>query len=144
MRDNALPELPLLVLQKLNDADAGVRTVTNEFYKALPFKVVEANRAQAAVVLRELLASPYSEAQIAALERLKALGGDFARHERFDEELHRFLLNKGNADKKTAAAALRALGDFPQLVADPTCSRIWQRRCNPPMPKCCARQCNWF
>lgn len=118
LRDNALPELPLLVLQKLNDADTGVRAVSNEFYKALPLKVIEENRAQAAAVLRELLASPYSEAQVAALERLKTLGGDFARRERFDEELRRFLLNKDKADKKTAAAALRALGDFPQLAAD--------------------------
>lgn len=119
VRDNALSDLPLLVLQKLNDADAGVRAVTNEFYKALPLKVVEQNRAQAAAVLRELLASQYSEAQIAALERLKTLGSDFARLERFDEELRRFLLKQDNPDKKTAAAALRALGDFPQVAADP-------------------------
>jgi hypothetical protein len=33
--------------------------------------------------------------------------------------LRRFLLSKDNTDKKTVAAALRALGDFPQLAADP-------------------------
>jgi hypothetical protein len=117
LRDNTLVELPLLVMQRLNDPDAGVRAVSNEFYKSLPLKVVEQNRREAVAVLRELLASQYNEAQVAALERLKSLG-DFARREKFDEDLRRFLLRADSVDKKTAAAALRAVGDFPQLAAD--------------------------
>lgn len=118
LRDNTLNDLPLLVLQRLNDADANVRSVSGEFYKALPLKVVEANRRAAVAVLRELLNSEYSEARIAALDRVKTLGSEFARAEKFDEEIRRFIARSDSLDKKTAAAAIRALSDFPHLAQD--------------------------
>ncbi|MCI0336105.1 MAG: hypothetical protein L0226_00870 [Acidobacteria bacterium] len=119
LRDNTLNNLPLLVMQRLSDPDAAVRGVANEFYRSLPLKVVEQNRREAVKVLKELLVSRHPEAQIAALDRIKTLGPDFARTEKFDEEVRSFVLRAGSgADKKTAAAALLALADFPQLIND--------------------------
>ncbi|MBO0725660.1 MAG: HEAT repeat domain-containing protein, partial [Blastocatellia bacterium] len=125
LRDNTLTELPLAVMRRLNDPEASVRAVSNEFYRSLPLKVIERNRREAVETLKELLASKYSEAQIAALDSVKTLGAEFARGEKFDEEVKNFVLRTGDgADKKTAAAALRALADFPHLAEDP---RIEQR-----------------
>ncbi|MGE0128648.1 MAG: HEAT repeat domain-containing protein [Blastocatellales bacterium] len=125
LRDNTLVNLPLMVMRRLNDPDASVRAASNEFYRSLPLKVVERNRREATQVLKELLASKYSEARIAALDRVKALGQDFARNEKFDEEVKSFVLRTGGvADRKTAAAALRALADFPHLAND---AQIQQR-----------------
>jgi hypothetical protein len=119
LRDNTLADLPLLVMQRLNDPDAAVRGVTGEFYRALPLKVAEQNRREAVKVLRELMVSRYPEAQIAALDRIKALDRDFARSEKFDEEVRRFVLRAGSdVDPKTGAAALLALLDFPELIND--------------------------
>jgi HEAT repeat protein len=117
LRDNTLLNLPLMVMQRLNDPDASVRAVTNEFYRSLPLKVVEQNRREAVKVLKELLSSNHSEAKIAALDRIKALGSDFARDEKFDEGVRNFVL-QANVDSRTAAAALRALADFPQLASE--------------------------
>ncbi|HKQ72860.1 MAG TPA: HEAT repeat domain-containing protein [Blastocatellia bacterium] len=117
LRDNALTNLPLAVMRRLNDSDASIRAVSNEFYRSLPLKVVEQNRREAVETLKELLASKYPEAQIAALDRVKTLGAEFARNEKFDEEVKSFVLRAG-ADGKTAAAALRALADFPHLAGD--------------------------
>jgi hypothetical protein len=108
LRDNTLNDLPLLVMQRLNDPDASVRAVTNEFYKSLPLKVVEANRNTAVAVLRELLASKYNEAQIAALERLKTLGGDFAG---------------ANASTKTCAASCSVKTTLIKRLSLPLCAR---------------------
>jgi HEAT repeat protein len=125
LRDNSLTGLPLAVMRRLNDPEASVRAASNEFYRALPLKVVERNRREAVETLKELLASKYAEAQIAALDSVKTLGAEFARSEKFDEEVKNFVLRTGDsADKKTAAAALRALADFPYLADDP---RIEQR-----------------
>lgn len=117
LRDNELTELPLLVLQRLNDPDAKVRAVTAEFYKALPLKVVASNRRAVADLLRELLNSPHDEARIAALDRIKTLGREFAQAEQFDDEIRRFIARSASLDQRTAAAALRALSDFPELAA---------------------------
>ncbi|HWQ32167.1 MAG TPA: HEAT repeat domain-containing protein [Blastocatellia bacterium] len=116
LRDNALENLPLAVMQRLTDADAGVRGVSEEFYKSLPLRVVEANRREAVRVLKELLESRYAEAQIAALDRIKTLGADFARREKFDEAVKSFVLR---ADGRVAPAALRSLADFPDLARAP-------------------------
>ncbi|MGH9939884.1 MAG: HEAT repeat domain-containing protein, partial [Blastocatellia bacterium] len=125
LRDNALMNLPLAVMKRLDDPDASVRAASNEFYRSLPLKVVEQNRREAVKVLRELLSSKYAEAQIAALDRVKTLGPEFARDEKFDEEVKSFVLRTAAAaDGKTAAAALRALADFPHLAGD---ARIEQR-----------------
>ena len=125
LRDNTLMNLPLAVMKRLDDPDASVRAVSNEFYRSLPLKVVEQNRREAVKVLRELLSSKYAEAQIAALDRVKTLGPEFARNEKFDEDVKSFVLRTGGgADKKTAAAALRALADFPHLAGD---AQIQQR-----------------
>src|SRR5262249_40224073 len=107
----------------LDDPDATVTAASSEFYRSLPLKVVEQNRREAVKVLRELLSSKYAEAQIAALDRVKTLGPEFARSEKFDEEVKSFVLRTG-ADNKTAAAALRALADFPRLADD---AQIQQR-----------------
>ncbi|MBA3440696.1 MAG: HEAT repeat domain-containing protein [Pyrinomonadaceae bacterium] len=116
LRDNTLMNLPLQVMQRLNDTDPSVRAVANEFYRSLPLKVVEQNRREAMKVLKDLLASRYPEAQIAAFDRIKALGED---RKQFDAEVRSFVLNtESGADKKTAAAALRALADFPHLAND--------------------------
>jgi hypothetical protein len=125
LRDNTLTDLPLAVMRRLNDPEPSVRAASNEFYRSLPLKVVEQNRREAIETLKELLASKHAEAQIAALDRVKALGAEFARNEKFDEEVKDFVLRTGDgADKKTAAAALRALVDFPHLADD---VRIEQR-----------------
>jgi hypothetical protein len=125
LRDNMLTDLPLALMRRLNDPEASVRAASNEFYRSLPLKVVEQNRREAVETLKGLLASNYSEAQIAALDRIKTLGAEFARGEKFDEEVKNFVLRTGDgADKKTAAAALRALADFPHLAGD---ARIEQR-----------------
>ncbi|HEY8460970.1 MAG TPA: HEAT repeat domain-containing protein, partial [Blastocatellia bacterium] len=125
LRDNTLTDLPLAVMRRLNDPEAAVRAASNEFYRSLPLKIVERNRREAVETLKELLASKYAEAQIAALDRVKTLGAEFARAEKFDEEVKNFVLRTSDgADKKTAAAALRALADFPHLADDP---RIEQR-----------------
>ena len=116
--------LPLAVMKRLNDPDASVRAVSNEFYRSLPLKVIEQNRREAVETLKELLASKHSEAQIAALDRIKTLGAEFARNEKFDEEVKSFVLRTDAADGKTAAAALRALSDFPHLAGD---AQIQQR-----------------
>jgi len=119
LRDNALTDLPLAVMRRLNDPEASVRAASNEFYRSLPLKVIERNRREAVETLKELLASKYPDAQIAALDRVKTLGAEFARDEKFDEEVKSFVLRTdGAVDKKTAAAALRALADFPQLAND--------------------------
>src|SRR5262249_53188860 len=120
-RDNSLTDLPLAVMRRLNDPEAAVRAASNEFYRSLPLKVVEQNRREAIETLKELLASKYAEAQIAALDSVKTLGAEFARGEKFDEEVKNFVLRTGDgADKKTSAAALRALADFPYLADDPS------------------------
>jgi hypothetical protein len=125
LRDNTLTDLPLAVMRRLNDPEATVRAASNEFYRSLPLKVVERNRREAVETLKELLSSKYAEAQIAALDRVKTLGAEFARGEKFDEEVKSFVLRAGEgADRKTAAAALRALADFPHLAGD---ARIEQR-----------------
>src|SRR5262245_23052321 len=125
LRDNTLADLPLAVMRRLNDPEASVRAASNEFYRSLPLKVVERNRREAVETLKELLGSKYAEAQIAALDRVKTLGAEFARGEKFDEEVKSFVLRTGeSADRKTAAAALRALADFPHLAGD---ARIEQR-----------------
>src|SRR5262249_53483921 len=41
LRDNALTDLPLAVMRRLNDPEASVRAASNEFYRSLPLKVVE-------------------------------------------------------------------------------------------------------
>jgi hypothetical protein len=128
LRDNTLTNLPLAVMRRLNDPDASVRAVSNEFYRSLPLKIVERNRRDAAQALKELLASKYPEAQIAALDRIKSLGSEFALSEKFDEAVRDFALRTDSGpdkvDKKTAAAALRALADFPTLARD---QKIQQR-----------------
>ena len=112
LRDNDLSHLPLLVMQHLIDPEAKVRALAEEFYRALPLKVVERNRNEAIKVLRELLSSTFAEAQIAALDRIKALGDD---RRQFDTEVKTFVLN---ADAKVAPAAIRSLIDFPGLIND--------------------------
>ncbi len=125
LRDNATTDLSLAVMKRLNDPEASVRAVSNEFYRSLPLKVIERNRREAVETLKELLASKYPEAQIAALDRVKTLGVEFARSEKFDEEVKNFTLRTDDVvDKKTAAAALRALADFPGLAND---AQIQQR-----------------
>src|SRR5581483_2467503 len=120
LRDNTLVNLPLLVMRRLNDPDPKVRGMADEFYKSLPLKVVEQNRREAVKVLKELLASNYAEAQIAALDRIKTLGQETARAEKFDAEVRNFVLH---ADDKAAPAALRSLADFPYLANDPEVER---------------------
>ena len=101
LRDNTLTDLPLAVMRRLNDPEPSVRAASNEFYRSLPLKVVEQNRREAVETLKELLASRHSEAQIAALDRVKALGAEFARNEKFDEEVKDFVLRTGDgADKR--------------------------------------------
>src|SRR5262249_31556335 len=112
LRDNTLLNLPLLVMRRLTDPDPKVRGVANAFYRSLPLRVVERNRDEAIKVLRELLSSNYAEAQVAALDRLKALGKD---RKEFDAEVKAFVLR---ADSKVAPAALRSLVDFPLLTGD--------------------------
>ena len=115
LRGNQLSDLPLLVMERLVDPDAGVRGVANEFYKALPLSVEDRNRQQAVAILRKLLSSDRPEAQVAALDRIKVLGPGFAAREHFDEEIKNFVLH---ADDKVAPAALRALADFSSLGTD--------------------------
>lgn len=115
LRENSLDELPLLVMKRLLDDDKEVRAVAEEFYPSLPLEVRERNRQDAIGVLRELLASNRAEAKIAALERLKTVGLETARQERFDDQVKQFVLN---ADGKVASAAIRALTDFPHLRND--------------------------
>ena len=117
LRDNTLNSMPLLVMQRLMDADPNVRGAAAEFYRSLPLKVVEQNRNEAVKVLRELLASSYPEAQVAALDRLRSLGND---KDQFNSEVKAFVLR---ADAKVAPAALRSLADFPQLASDANISR---------------------
>ncbi|MCW5969935.1 MAG: hypothetical protein KIT57_15625 [Blastocatellales bacterium] len=115
LRDNKLSDLPLLVMQRLIDPDAKVRGAAEEFYRALPLSVAQDNRRRAAAALRELLASNRSAAQVAALDRIKTLGSDFAVGEGFDAEIKAFVLNAGDS---VAPAALRAVADFPALGGD--------------------------
>lgn len=115
VRDNSLADLPLLVMKRLLDDDKDVRSVAEEFYPSLPVEVRERNRQEAIAVLKELLASNRPEAQVAALDRLKMVGLEAARQEKFDAQLKQFVLT---ADGKVASAALRALADFPELRQD--------------------------
>lgn len=119
LRDNTLTKLPLLVMQRLNDDDPSVRAVSNEFYRALPLKVVAENRQMAVTVLRELLSSKHAAAQIAALERIRTLGEDFARSEKFDAEVRNFVLRSSGGNNAVVAAALRSLTEFPHLANAP-------------------------
>ncbi len=112
LRDNTMVNLPLLVMQRLNDPEAKVRAMADEFYRSLPLRVVEQNRGEAIRVLRELLASKFTEAQAGALDRLKALGED---RKQFDADVKSFVLK---ADDKLTPAALRSLADFPHLAND--------------------------
>ncbi len=113
LRDNTMVTLPLLVMRRLTDDDAKVRAMAGEFYRSLPLKVVEQNRGEAIKILRELLSSRYAEAQVAALDRIKALGRD---RNQFDSEIKSFVLK---ADAKVAPAALRSLAEFPHVANDP-------------------------
>ncbi len=115
VRDNNLEELPLLVMRRLLDADKDVRAVADEFYPSLPLQIRERNRQEAVVVLKALLASSYAEAQVAAIDRIKAVGLEAARQEKFDQQIKQFVLT---ADGKVVAAAFRALADFPHLRND--------------------------
>jgi hypothetical protein len=115
LRDDELYDLPLLVMERLIDPDASVRAVAAEFYRALPLKIADQNRQEAVRVLKALLSSGRADAQVAALDRIRVLGHDFAQRERFDEEIKGFVLR---ADEKVAPAAIRALADFPALAAD--------------------------
>lgn len=115
LRDNQLDELPLLVMKRLLDDDKAVRSVADEFYPSLPLEVRERNRQEAIGTLKELLASNRPEAQVAAIERVKAVGIETARQEKFDEQIKQFVLN---GDGKIASASLRALADFPHLRND--------------------------
>ena len=119
LRENSLDELPLLVMKRLLDADKDVRAVADEFYPSLPLpadlSTRQRNRQEAIATLRELLASNRAEAQVAAIERIKAVGLESARQEKFDEQIKQFVLN---ADGKVASAAMRALADFPNLRDD--------------------------
>jgi hypothetical protein len=115
VRDNNLEELPLLVMRQLLDSDKDVRAVADEFYPSLPLQIRERNRQEAIAVLKALLASNYAEAQVAAIDRVKAVGLEAARQEKFDQQIKQFVLT---ADGKVAAAAFRALADFPHLRND--------------------------
>jgi HEAT repeat protein len=119
LRENSLDELPLLVMKRLLDDDKSVRSVAEEFYPSLPLpanlEARERNRQEAIAVLKELLASNRAEAQVAALERIKAVGPDAAKQEKFDEQVKQFVLT---ADGKVGSAAMRALADFPALRGD--------------------------
>ncbi|MFN0110383.1 MAG: HEAT repeat domain-containing protein [Blastocatellia bacterium] len=115
VRDNSLEELPLLVMRRLLDSDKDVRAVADEFYPSLPLQIRERNRQEAIAVLKALLASSSAEAQVAAIERIKAVGLEAARQEKFDQQIKQFVLT---ADGKVAAAAFRALADFPHLRND--------------------------
>jgi hypothetical protein len=115
LRDDELYDLPLLVMERLIDPDASVRAAATEFYRALPLKVADQNRVQAVRVLKALLSSGRADAQVAALDRIRVLGHDFAERERFDAAIKDFVLR---ADDKVAPAAIRALADFPALAAD--------------------------
>lgn len=117
LRDNTLLDLPLLVMQRLIDSDPTVRAVAEEVYRELPLKIESRNRLQAVAALRTLLASNRDEARIAALDRIKVLGSEFATREGFDGEVREFVLR---ADGKVGPAALRALADFPALARDPS------------------------
>jgi HEAT repeat protein len=117
LRDNQLSDLPLLVMQRLIDADSAVRGVAEEFYKSLPLKIEDRNRREAVAVLRTLLSSGRPEAQVAALDRIKTIGPDFAAREHFDADIKEFVLR---ADDKVAPAAIRALAEFPTLGSDPS------------------------
>jgi hypothetical protein len=118
LRNNSLASLPLLVMERLMDDDAGVRAMAEEVYRSLPLEVSERNRAEAAATLRALLASRHADARIAALDRLKSLG---AGRNAFDAEIKSFVLN---ADANVAPAALRSLAEFPHLAAD---ARVQER-----------------
>ena len=101
-------------MRRLNDPEPSVRAASNEFYRSLPLKVVEQNRREAVETLKELLASRHSEAQIAALDRVKALGAEFARNEKFDEEVKDFVLRTGDgADKKDGGRRIAGARRFP-------------------------------
>lgn len=115
LRENSLDELPLLVMKRLLDDDKTVRAVAEEFYPSLPLEVQARNRTEAIAVLKELLASNRAEAQVAALERVKAVGLEAAKQEKFDEQIKQFVLT---GDGKVASAAMRAMGDFPALRGD--------------------------
>lgn len=115
LRENSLEELPLLVMRRLLDEDKDVRGVAEEFYPSLPLEVRERNRREAILVLRELLAGNRAEAQVAALERIKAVGLETARQEKFDEQIKQFVQA---IDAKVAAAAVRSLADFTHLRSD--------------------------
>ncbi|MFN0122223.1 MAG: hypothetical protein ACKV2V_17145 [Blastocatellia bacterium] len=112
VRDNALPALPLLVMQRLTDDDATVRAAADEVYRLLPLRVTAQNRVEASGVIRQLLSSKYPEARIAALDRVRALGDD---RRQFDAAVRDFTLG---ADARVGPAALRALADFPHLARD--------------------------
>src|SRR5262249_23455291 len=118
-RDNSLTDLPLAVMRRLNDPEASVRAASNEFYRSLPLKVVGQNRREAIETLKELLASKYSEAQIAALDRVKTLGAEFARQEKFDEEGKNFVLRIGEG------ARARTAGRRPPRCGRSPISRVW-------------------
>jgi hypothetical protein len=115
VRDNNLEELPLLVMRQLLDADKDVRAVADEFYPSLPLQIRERNRQEAIAVLKALLVSNSAEAQVAAIDRIKAVGLETARQEKFDHQIKQFVLT---ADGKVVAAAFRALADFPHLRND--------------------------
>ena len=113
LRDNTLTDLPLAVMRRLNDPEPSVRAASNEFYRSLPLKVVEQNRREAVETLKELLASRHSEAQIAALDRVKALGAEFARNEKFDEEVKDFVLRTGDGADKRGGRRIAGARRFP-------------------------------
>ncbi len=90
---------------------------------------------------RELLSSKYSEAQIAALDRIKALGDD---RKQFDADVKTFVLN---ANSKVAPAALRSLSSTQKRRSKTICAssacwsnrlRIGTKTCVPPRSTPCA------
>lgn len=100
---------------RLMDSDQSVRAAARDVYKSFTLDA-KAYKADVATLLRELLASPYTEAQVAALEAIRTAGVELSGESHLRETVRKYLLG---ANTSVLGAALRAVEAFPELSQDP-------------------------
>ena len=112
----ARQEVGLEVLKNLNDPTAGVRGVAYEIYKSFPVAAEGSDSARAASVLLSLLLSPFSEAQLGALDVMGRSGNSFETHSQLTEAVKSLLLKPEPSLKPRALTAIKG---FTTLQKDP-------------------------
>jgi HEAT repeat protein len=108
-------DLPFRWLDLYGDDSAAVRSVAKELQGAFPLPGGPKSAERLGPTLARLLASPYPEAQTAALTTVARVGGNLSKDEKLLGAVRQLLVSN---DKNRLSTALSALPRFPALYND--------------------------